>query len=485
MIEKNHLPKIFVIPVIETMPADLLTPLAVFLKLTAGSECGFLLESVAGGETLGRYSFIGSDPYLTVSGNSQKTSIDQNGNKCEVTSPILDYVRSQLSRHEFIDRGSELPPFCGGAVGMMDFDCCGFFEPSLENKSNDNVATFMFFKQLIAFDHVRQSIHLVNLVFSDADKPSAIYKLVSEAQERNKELKSVLENTEIKYKARSVSPKYAPESNFKKEDFLSAVRKVKEYILAGDAYQVVLSQCFTKKTDADDVAIYRALRSLNPSPYMFLIRTKEKSLIGASPETLVRLTGNKLEYSPIAGTRPRGKNKEEDENLADEMVRDEKEIAEHMMLVDLGRNDLGRVAKFGTVKVEKLMVVEKYSHVQHLVSRLSARLKETYQAFDALGACFPAGTVSGAPKIRAIQIIRELEPTPRGQYAGSIGYFDFRGNMDTCIAIRTVELRNGVAKVQAGCGIVADSVPENEFEESVNKAKAMLKAVEIAEGSKS
>nr|HMT07700.1 anthranilate synthase component I family protein [Pyrinomonadaceae bacterium] len=258
--------------------------------------------------------------------------------------------------------------------------------------------------------------------------------------------------------------------------------ELEELIGAGECYQAVLSQCFTRETKADAVSLYRALRSLNPSPYMFLLNFGDKQVIGASPEMLVRCEGRKLHYRPIAGTRKRGATNAEDNALAEEMKLDKKEVSEHLMLVDLGRNDLGRVAEFGSVTVESLMHVEKYSHVQHLVSSLSATLRNDLDRFDALAACFPAGTVSGAPKVRAIEIIRGLEPTPRGIYAGAVGYFDYAGNMDTCIAIRTLVLENGVAKIQAGAGIVADSVPASEFDETVNKAKVLIRAVDIAEG---
>jgi anthranilate synthase component 1 len=274
-------------------------------------------------------------------------------------------------------------------------------------------------------------------------------------------------------------------SNFTKPDFEKAVLESKELIAAGEAYQVVLSQCFSRKTNATPVAIYRAIRSLNPSPYMFLIGMNGRSIIGASPEMLVRSRGNVLEYRPIAGTRPRGRNADEDAQLADEMRADRKEVAEHLMLVDLGRNDLGRVAEYGSVKVSGLMSVEKYSHVQHLVTYLSANLSAGMDRFDALAACFPAGTVSGAPKVRAIEVITRLEPTPRGVYSGAVGYFDYSGNMDTCIAIRTMVLDDGVARVQAGAGVVADSVPEAEYKETINKASAQLRAIEIAERSAS
>ncbi|MDQ3750164.1 MAG: anthranilate synthase component I family protein, partial [Acidobacteriota bacterium] len=296
-------------------------------------------------------------------------------------------------------------------------------------------------------------------------------------------LRIILENQPIvlpKSKVKNPKSKVI-KSNWERSRFENAVREIKELINAGECYQVVLSQCFTQKTNASPVSIYRALRSLNPSPYMFLLQTGKKSIIGASPEMLVRCQSRKLEYRPIAGTRRRGKTPDEDARLAEEMRNDAKEVAEHLMLVDLGRNDLGRVAKFGSVTVENLMSVEKYSHVQHLVSYLKADLRDEFDRFDALAACFPAGTVSGAPKVRAIEIIQNLEPTMRGIYAGAVGYVDYSGNLDVCIAIRTLVLENGEAKIQAGAGIVADSVPAHEFDETVNKAKALLKTIEIAE----
>jgi anthranilate synthase component 1 len=341
----------------------------------------------------------------------------------------------------------------------------------------------MLFRSVIAFDHPRQSISIITLVFTEeaADDPAKLETLFAEAHVTNEQLKNILETGNISLpKVEPFEPQPAT-SNFERNDFENAVRTIKELIAAGECYQVVLSQCFTKPTKADAVSIYRAIRRLNPSPYMFLLKFIDRSVIGASPEMLVRCNGNQLEYRPIAGTRPRGKTQAKDDQLADEMAADTKEIAEHQMLVDLGRNDLGRVAEYGTVTVDELMKVEKYSHVQHLVSKLTARLRNGFDRFDAFASCFPAGTVSGAPKVRAIQIITDLEPTPRGVYAGAVGYFDYGGNMDTCIAIRTLVLENGAAKVQAGAGIVADSVPEREYEETVHKARALLKAVELAE----
>lgn len=437
------------------MAADLLTPLAVYLKLAATREHSFLLESVEGGRSLARYSFIGADPVRVERGGKE----------------VFEQLREHFETH-FAEPDNELPAFIGGAIGYFGFDCCEWFEPSLNGGEAE--MSMMFFRSIVAFDHAKQVIKIISL---DIEGES------SNARTRNAKLRELLEDPTLS----NWPPAHAdgsdlPASNWERQNFEDAVSEIKELITAGECYQAVLSQCFTRKTNASAVAIYRALRSLNPSPYMFLLNFGDKQIIGASPEMLVRATGDKLEYRPIAGTRPRGKTAEEDDTLAEEMRRDKKEVAEHLMLVDLGRNDLGRVAAYGSVKVDSLMQVEKYSHVQHLVSSLSAKLANGKDRFDALAACFPAGTVSGAPKVRAIEIIRALEPTPRGVYAGAIGYFDYSGNMDTCIAIRTLVLENGVATIQAGAGIVADSVPTNEFDETVNKAKVLLKAIDIAEG---
>jgi len=363
-------------------------------------------------------------------------------------------------------------------MGFLGFDCCNWFEPSLTNTrpSGNAYSSLMLFNSVVAFDHAKQVVKLVTIAFAD-DQDA-----IETARKRNADVRRTLENAGADLPPHvAAAPDGSVRSNWAKTDFENAVREIKELINAGECYQAVLSQCFTRRTSASPISIYRAMRSLNPSPYMFLIRMDASSIIGASPEMLVKCTGRRLEYRPIAGTRPRGKTIEEDTALAEEMRVDPKEVAEHLMLVDLGRNDLGRVAEYGSVNVDSLMTVEKYSHVQHLVSHLSARLREGLDRFDALAACFPAGTVSGAPKVRAIEIIRRLEPTSRGVYAGTVGYFDYAGNMDTCIAIRTMVLENGEASVQAGAGIVADSVPELEYQESVNKARALLKAIEVAE----
>ena len=455
-----------VLPVVATMPADLLTPLAVYLKLAASAANSFLLESVEGGKSLARYSFIGADPESveTVSGN-------------------LDSLKEHF-RASRAAASSDLPSFIGGAIGYLGFDCSEWFEPTLKNNETSYaIAELMFYRSIVAFDHAKQEIKIISLVFTDeATDENNIDSLVAAAKTRNNNIQNRLEHGEIMVPANGSNPTNTEvTSNWNQADFESAVVEIKELINAGEAYQVVLSQCFSRETNASPVAIYRAVRSLNPSPYMFLLQFDDKAIVGASPEMLVRCENERLEYRPIAGTRKRGATTAEDDALTEEMRLDKKEVAEHLMLVDLGRNDLGRVAEYGSVTVDTLMNVEKYSHVQHLVSSLSAKLRTGLDRFDALAACFPAGTVSGAPKVRAIEIIRKLEPTQRGVYAGAVGYFDYSGNMDTCIAIRTLVLKNGVAKIQAGAGIVADSVPELEFEETVNKAKVLLRAVEIAE----
>lgn len=443
-------------PVVETIPADLLTPLAVYLKLSSRSTHSFLLESVEGGENLARYSFIGADPIRTIEGGAE----------------AFADLRRHFSEHKAI-ADHDLPAFIGGAIGCIGFDACEWFEPSLKRGSLKAASSLMIYRSVIAFDHARQKIKIVTV----APKHE-----LDAATARNAEIRSLLESDKTVSLARSVkSGSQEAGSNQTREQFEAAVEKIKEYIKAGDCYQAVYSQRFTRPTSASAIAIYRALRSLNPSPYMFLMQIGERSVIGASPEMLVRCTDRKLEYRPIAGTRHRGATPAEDDQLAAEMKADAKEVSEHLMLVDLGRNDLGRVSEFGSVKVDALMTVEKYSHVQHLVSSLSSTLADGRDMFAAFAACFPAGTVSGAPKVRAIEIIRELEPTTRDIYAGAIGYFDYRGNMDTCISIRTLVLENGIATIQAGAGIVADSNAASEFEETINKAKGLMRAIDLAE----
>ncbi len=464
-----------VTPVVETMAADLLTPLAVYLKLATSGRNSFLLESVEGGANLARYSFIGVDPAMTVRSEGNGIEVVRAGSLERHESGLYEFLRDHFENRTLANE-PELPAFAGGAIGYIGFDAVDWFEPSLNTDSNRrSEAEFMIFDSVVAFDHARQLILIISLVFGEGESHEAV--------KRNAGIRKTLEHGEINLPAAPTTlADTTTASNWTKPDFENAVSKIKELINAGECYQVVLSQRLQRKTNATPVSIYRALRSINPSPYMFMLQMDGRSIIGASPEMLVRCRGRRLEYRPIAGTRARGRDLAEDERLADEMRCDAKEVAEHMMLVDLGRNDLGRSAKYGSVQVDRLMDVEKYSHVQHLVSQLSAELADGRDRFDALAACFPAGTVSGAPKVRAVEIIRDLEPTPRGVYAGAVGYFDYGGNMDTCIAIRTLVLENGVATIQAGAGIVADSIPEREYQETLDKARVMLKAIEMAEG---
>ena len=463
------------VPVIDKIAADLHTPLSVYLRLTDSGGESFLLESVTGGESLARYSFIGASPAMSVQGDASNVSVGS-WPHVPTDGSLFASLRSHFANCR-VEPSSDLPPFIGGAIGYIGFNCSSWFEPSLTaDNEGEPDAGFMFFRTVVAFDHAKQVISIVTLV------PAGDDEALGQAQVKNTVIRRRIETGAVPMpdgRADKITGEVT--SNWTKEEFENAVRDVKELILAGECYQVVLSQRFSRKTSTDPVSIYRALRSLNPSPYMFLLKMKDQAIIGASPEMLVKSSGTDLEYRPIAGTRPRGATAEEDSNLADEMRADAKEVAEHLMLVDLGRNDLGRVAEYGSVKVDDLMSVEKYSHVQHLVTKLSAKLRDGYDRFDALAACFPAGTVSGAPKVRAIEIIKALEPDQRGVYSGAVGYFDYSGNMDTCIAIRTLVLKDGVAHVQAGAGIVADSIPELEYQETVNKARGLLKAIELAE----
>jgi anthranilate synthase component 1 len=470
-----------VVPVVRTLAADLITPFGAYLRLAEKSENSFLFESVEGGEQLARYSFLGAAPQMIARGFGNQTIVEQNGVTKITESTLTDFLRDYFKNKKLSSRVG-LPPFAGGAVGFFGYGSARWFEPvfaSEDFSKETEDACLLFFRSAVAFDHARQQISIITLVFTD--ESDNLPELYENALAENEKIARTLEQTAVSLPFSQIGETFPVESNFRREDFEAGVRQIKEHILAGDCYQAVLSQKFKKRTDAAPEQIYRALRRLNPSPYMFLLKIGAKAVVGASPEMLVRCRENKLEYRPIAGTRKRGANEIEDAQLAEEMLADEKEVAEHLMLVDLGRNDLGRVAAFGSVKVEKLKTVEKYSHVQHIVSFLSAQLSETKDRFDALASCFPAGTVTGAPKVRAMQIVNKLEPEPRGVYSGAVGYVDYAGNLDTCIAIRTLVLENGVATVQAGAGIVADSVPELEFEETVNKASGVLQAIELAE----
>jgi len=397
-------------------------------------------------------------------------------------------VRAYFSKQKLARRHG-LAPFCGGAMGYLGYDAARWFEPVLARDESENrqcdEAAWMFFRNVLAFDRVQQQIEITSVVF--VDEASGDRQRLRELYDHAvQETDSIATRLSELAQAPASPPTLGQttvhfQSSWPRAHFEAAVETVKEHIAAGDCYQVVIAQKFRKPTAADPLAIYRALRATNPSPYMFFLRMGNEAIVGSSPEMLVRCHGQRLDYRPIAGTRPRGATEAEDWMLGEEMRHDEKEVAEHTMLVDLGRNDLGRVSDYGTVKVDELMKIERYSHVQHLVTSLRSRLRDELDRFDALASCFPAGTVTGAPKIRAMQIIDELEPAKRGIYAGAVLYVDYAGNLDSCIAIRTIHLRDGVATVQAGAGIVADSVPEREYEECVNKARALFRAIELAE----
>lgn len=477
-----------VVPVVRSVLADLHTPVGAFLRVADNAEQAFLLESIEGGERLARYSFLAANPFMTVRSHNSQTILEKDGSrKLYPDRTLVEFLRKHFARHK-LARREKLPPLCGGAVGFVAYDATRWFEKVLDDgaKTDKNDAVWMFFRNILVFDRLKQRIEIVSIVFTDEakDDEAKLRKLYDEAVEETAKLEKILQENSLPIV--STEKREKPESkqftsNWKKADYLEAVEKIKNHILAGDAYQVVLSQKFKRQTSAEPINIYRALRTTNPSPYMFFIKLGTETLIGASPEMLVRCNGKKLEYRPIAGTRKRGSTETEDWILAEDLRSDMKEISEHIMLVDLGRNDLGRVSEYGSVEVAELMKIEKYSHVQHLVTSLKSRLKTGLDRFDALASCFPAGTVSGAPKVRAMQIIDELEPSKRGVYAGAIGYIDYAENLDTCIAIRTIQFADGEASIQAGGGIVADSVPEKEYEETINKARALVNAIEMAE----
>ena len=471
------------IPVYKEILADLDTPVSAYMKIGDG-DYSFLLESVEGGEKWARYCFLGCDPAVVVSSKGRNITIDENGkrqeSKIESGTP-LSAIKKILGRYNPVDVPG-LPRFSGGAVGFISYDMVRFFEDLPEDTADDlNVpdSQFIITDTMLVFDNISQTIKMVSNAFIESDDLDKVYEqTIKKIGLLEEKLKTPLKistqaNEEV------VQPKF--ESNFEKEKFKGAVDKVKQYILEGDAIQVVLSQrlSFDIKKQAFD--IYRALRTVNPSPYMYFLKFGDIEVVGSSPEILVRLEDEKVEVRPIAGTRKRGKNEEEDVVLEKDLLQDEKELAEHIMLVDLGRNDLGRVAKISSVEVNESFTVERYSHVMHIVSNVRGILKEGLDCFDVLEATFPAGTVSGAPKIRAMEIIEEMEPNRRGLYAGAVGYIGFSGNMDTAIAIRTLVVKEQTAYLGVGAGIVADSVPESEFEETMNKGRALLKAVELAE----
>lgn len=469
-----------VIPVTHTILADLDTPVAAYLNAVRGvsSRYSYLLESVEGGETIGRYSYVGVNPYLMLRQRGARIEAWRGEGWQRQEGTLLELARAEVKRRRIAPVPGSVP-FMAGAVGYFGYDMVRTLERLPARAKNDlrlDDGLLMFFSRQIVFDHVRRQITLVACVFTEAD-------IEAEYERARQDLEAM----ERRLRRAPRTPRQQPEDgpldvqpNMQPRQYEQAVEQAKEYIRAGDAFQIVLSQRFDVKTGVHPFQVYRALRTVNPSPYMFYLQLADVAVVGASPEMLVQVTGNEIHYRPIAGTRPRGATETEDAALAEELLADDKERAEHIMLVDLGRNDVGRVSEIGAVQVTNLMYVEKYSHVMHLVSAVRGRLHPDRDMFDALAACFPAGTLSGAPKVRAMEIIEELEPTRRGIYAGSVMYLDFAGNLNACIAIRTMVMRRGVAHIQAGAGIVADSVPEREHQECVNKARAIMRAIERA-----
>ena len=459
-----------VIPVYKSVIADFLTPVSAFLKLEKDRSHAFLLESIEGGERIARYSFLGVDPFLiTRYRDGEPANFIQN-------------LRNTMDRFKSV-KLSNLPPFTGGAVGYFGYDMVRTIEDIPKTGIDDlgvDDAVLMFYKTVLAFDHLRHQIHIISNILVDESQESIDIQY-REAVEEIQRIEALLRApVEIPLVTRNDCD-VVVRSNFDKKDYLEAVRNAKEFIAAGDIFQVVLSQRFEIDLPTPSFEVYRALRIVNPSPYMYFLKMPETTIVGSSPEMLVRVRAREVEYRPIAGTLPRGGTNAEDEANAERLRNDEKERAEHIMLVDLGRNDLGRVSQYGTVKVEELMFIERYSHVMHLVSSLCGELRNGVDRWDALMACFPAGTVSGAPKVRAMEIIDELEPTKRGVYAGAVMYVDFSNNLDSCIAIRTLVVRGNKGYIQAGGGIVADSVPENEYMETVNKSRALIRAINLAQ----
>jgi anthranilate synthase component 1 len=461
------------VPVYREIDADLETPVSAYLKVATGPQ-SFLLESVEGGERPARYSFIGTEPYKMICTGPGQPQGDVDP---------LKLIRQEMEKISLVTI-PDLPRFHGGAVGYLAYEAMHHFEdvpsPRVDTLKLPEAA-FMFADTLLIFDHLKHSIKVLSHVhLSEKDTETAY----SEAVERIEALVERLQRPLDPARTSSGGPPltgYETISNLTREQHEANVQKAKDYIYAGDVIQVVLSQRFSRKTDAHPFNIYRTLRTINPSPYMFYLDMGDYQIVGASPEVLVRSEDGNLDYHPIAGTRPRGETEEEDLALERELRSDEKDRAEHTMLLDLGRNDIGRVSRPGTVKVTQLFDIERYSHVMHLVSHVKGELRPEITPYDALWACFPAGTVSGAPKLRAMEIIAELEPDQRGPYAGAVGYFSFSGNMDTCITIRTMVFSKGVAHVQAGGGIVADSVPQKEYMETVHKAQALMRAIDEAE----
>ena len=473
------------IPVYEVFPADLLTPVSAYLRIAQGARYSFLLESVEGGEKIARYTFAGAHPEEVFRYNAGACVMESADRIVWEERDPVSFLRERIERFKPV-RVPGLPPLVAGAIGYFSYDMVRLIE-RLPKRLRDEIglydAMLAFYHGLIAFDHVQHRLWIVRNVFTggpDGSLRSRYNAAVREIRHTRKLLEQPVAAERPRKESRGKAGKLRVSSNFRRPEYFTAVRKAKQYIRAGDIFQVVLSQRFSAKTKAEPFEIYRELRAVNPSPYLFFLQMNDVAIVGSSPEMLVKVQGREVFYRPIAGTLPRGKDESEDQRLEKQLLASEKERAEHIMLVDLGRNDLGRVCEYGSVKVDQLMTVERFSHVMHIVSSLRGRLREDVDCLDALMACFPAGTVSGAPKVRAMEIIEELERTRRGIYAGGVLYMDFAGNLDSCIALRTMVVKNGVAYVQAGGGIVADSTPEGEYQETVNKSRALLTALESA-----
>ncbi len=471
-----------VIPVYKEILADFDTPLSAFVKV-AKDEYSFLFESVEGGERMARYSFLGNSPSVVISSRGDEVSITKgeevNTFKCE-RDPI-DEVKRFMRDFNFVPVEG-LPRFCGGLVGYIGYDMVRFFE-NIPDTNPETIGMpemqLVLTDTILIFDHVDHKIKVVSNAIIEGSAEEAYDAAIHKIDKLTDQLEQEFKPPDFGEIKKASPDKIA--SNFSKEEFAGAVEKVKEYIKQGEIIQLVLSQRFSRETEADSFNIYRALRSINPSPYMYYLKLGEDRIIGSSPEILFRCEDGKVQVRPIAGTRRRGKDQEEDRELEKDLLKDPKERAEHIMLVDLGRNDIGRVCKYGTVKPRELMTIERYSHVMHIVSDVVGRIDENKDIYDLIRGAFPAGTVSGAPKVRAMTLIDEMEKERRGVYAGSVGYISFSGNMDMCISIRTIVMQKTKAYIQAGAGIVLDSIGEKEYEETQNKAKAMIKAIEMAE----
>ena len=468
------------VPVYKRILADLLTPVAAWVHLSKKADYAFLLESVEKGNQFSRYSYVGINPQKILMHKDGQTIVTENGESIIVDMPFLDLLRETQSKYNMVKLPG-IPSFTGGLVGYLGYETIAWVEDiPTHDKSQLDVpdSVFMLFEDMIAFDHLKGSALVISNVKVNPDQD--LEKQFDKAHLRVDAIGESL-HSDVDYQTPVRVEQSKVSSNFDQNSFESAVLKAKAHIVDGDIFQLVLSQRFERKTSVEPTTLYRALRTINPSPYMFHLKIKDFDIIGASPELLVKVEDGTVEIRPIAGTRQRGETEAEDKALAHDLINDEKECAEHLMLLDLGRNDVGRVSEYGSVTITENMVIENYSHVMHIVSDVKGTLAKDKDPFDALMSGFPAGTVTGAPKIRAMEIIHELEPDRRDIYSGTVGFFDFTGNVNTCITIRTMIMKNGTVHFQSGAGIVHDSDPTKEFEETVNKAKAIMAAIDFAE----